>query len=181
MRESSQLCSADSLTFALAIGSPLPKTVIKRDVRSERILNLGCQRYNGSAMNSWLFKIAVLSSTFGMVLPTGWCCASSPGNSVPAAHATEAVAQRPCCQRRQLNRRADSGSRPTTPNLRCCCQRDAALPVKRVQQSVAPTVVLPVVICDSVLGLGSTLSWIVSRPSLDEGPPLNLLKCVWRC
>ncbi|HEV7999027.1 MAG TPA: hypothetical protein VGP63_04045 [Planctomycetaceae bacterium] len=131
-------------------------------------------------MNSTLFKVVVLASTVGMVLPTGWCCAASRRESAPA-HAKSPVAQRPCCQRRQMNRAADCGSVPGRPNLRCCCQRDAALPVKRVQQSVAPAIVLPLVIYDLGLPIGSTFERTVTDPTLGERPPLNLLKCVWRC
>jgi hypothetical protein len=80
-----------------------------------------------------------------------------------------------------MNRSADCGSVPGQPNLRCCCQRDAALPVKRVQQSVAPAIVLPLVIYDLAPANGSTFEWTVTDPTLGEGPPLNLLKCVWRC
>jgi hypothetical protein len=131
-------------------------------------------------MNSLLFKIVVLASTVGTILPTGWCCATS-GESAPATHAQTLVTQRPCCQRRQMNRQTDCGSVPGKPNFRCCCQRDAALPVKRVQQSVAPAVVAPLVMSDLTLGPGSTFERAVLESSLGEGPPPYLLKCVWRC
>jgi hypothetical protein len=129
-----------------------------------------------------LFKVVVVASTVGMALPTGWCCTTFGREPAPAAHAKTHCCQRSCCQRRQMKQRADSGSLPPAgPNLRCCCQRDAALPVKRVQQSVAPTIVLPTVICDLSIDLRSTVGWISSDPSLGEGPPINLLQCVWRC
>jgi len=136
-------------------------------------------------MKLWLLRVLLLVSSAGMVLPAGWCCSSVLGEqSQSDQHASQpkrACCQRSCCQRRAVRKTADCGGVPGRPSVRCCCQRDAALQAKRVQQSVAPTVVLPIPVCELLPVLPSVCDGTPSDRLMGEGPPLHLLQCVWRC
>jgi hypothetical protein len=142
-------------------------------------------------MKLWLFRVLLLVSTVGMVLPAGWCCSSVRGELFQsgqaqaakdqAAQPKRACCQRSCCQRRAVRKTTDCGGVPGRPSVRCCCQRDAALQAKRVQQSVMPTVILPIPVSELLPVLPSVCDGAPSDWLLGEGPPLHLLQCVWRC
>ncbi len=132
-------------------------------------------------MKVWLFRALLLISTVGIVLPAGWCCVGARAEQPQASQPKRACCQRSCCQRRTVRKPVDCGGIPGRPSVRCCCQRDAALPVKRVQQSVTPTVVLPIPVYELTPVVTSVHDGAPSDWLLDEGPPLHLLQCVWRC
>jgi len=138
-----------------------------------------------AAMKLYLFKLVTLLSTVGMVLPAGWCCGALRQERAPAAVANaasgkSACCQRSCCQKRQPVQRSIPGRMPACPNFQCCCQRDAALPVKRVQGSHAPTLAVPVAIREVTIVSGPSLAW-KALSHFPEGPSTHLLQCVWRC
>jgi hypothetical protein len=137
-------------------------------------------------MKLYLFKLVTLLSTVSMVLPAGWCCVSFAQERAPAACSESApgksaCCQRSCCQRRQPIQRSNPVRIPACPKLQCCCQRDAALPVKRVQRSQAPTLAVPVAIREVTIAAGPSLAWMTTLSPFPEGPPTHLLQCVWRC
>jgi hypothetical protein len=137
------------------------------------------------AMKLYLFRLVTLLSTVGMVLPSGWCCLDFAQVRTPAACSElapgkSACCQRSCCQRRQPVQRSNPVRIPACPKLQCCCQRDAALPVKRVQPSHAPTLAVTVAMPEAVLASVTRLTWN-ALSACPEGPPTHLLQCVWRC
>src|SRR5580704_1400244 len=137
-------------------------------------------------MKLYLFKLVTLLSTVGTVLPAGWCCVSFAQERAPAACSKSApgkpaCCQRSCCEHRQPVQRSNPVRMPAYPKLQCCCQRDAALPVKRVQRSQAPTLAVPVAIPEVAIASEPSLAWKAALSLFPEGPRTHLLQCVWRC
>jgi hypothetical protein len=132
-------------------------------------------------MSSFLFKAVILASSVGLVLPQGWCCATLTRPQAAAGRPKAACCQRSCCRRPEVRPTNDCGGTPARPSVRCCCQRDAALPVKRVQQSVVAPLIVPVVICNLGVGPATSVGWRLLLVPHSGSPPPHLLQCVWRC
>ena len=123
-------------------------------------------------MRSLHAKIIAVLSAVVLLLPPGWC--------VRAAHLTGAEAKPPatCCQHE-----APAPSNATCPLQHdakgCCCLRDATLAEKAVLP--APLDALSLAAFQAPLNASAAFEVEPVQSLLfAEGPPLNVLHCLWR-
>lgn len=153
-------------------------------------------------MNSLALSLATFACSLSLALPPGWCCMLAPSRVqtgadqvVQQAEESAPTARRSCCHRGVAG--PQTGLAPTateftvaqpvggcqhqsrTPQVRCCCTRDAVVREKAVD---APADALSVALVTEAAPLAAAPC--VSQPQHvfpSLGPPLHVLQCVWRC
>lgn len=154
-------------------------------------------------MNSLALSLATFACCLSLALPPGWCCMLAPAGPgqaraadqmAPQTDGSAPVARRSCCHRGVAGPQV--GTVPAvavtliqpvggcvhqsgTPQVRCCCTRDAvvrepaakvvidALPVAQVAEAEP----LPV----------ATRHFATQRVFPPPGLALHVLQCVWLC
>lgn len=153
-------------------------------------------------MNSLALSLATFACSLSLALPPGWCCMLAPSRVqtgadqvVQQAEESAPTARRSCCHRGVAG--PQTGLAPTateftvaqpvggcqhqsrTPQVRCCCTRDAVVREKAVD---APADALPVALVAEAAPLPAATSFFpAQRVPSPASPPLHVLQCVWRC
>ncbi|MBI2806609.1 MAG: hypothetical protein HYX68_16635 [Planctomycetes bacterium] len=120
--------------------------------------------------------IAVVTSLI-LALPPGSCCVfvqNGPVDSTPVKKAS-------CCHKTAPKPPCDSGKSPAKPSVKCCCERDAALPENSVQTAETHDLAFNVVADHVPLNVGSLIGDDAEFAPVRSGPSLQILLCVWRC
>lgn|GEM_PF-1486663 len=158
---------------------------------------------NGFAMNSLPLSLATFACCLSLALPPGWCCMLAPAGPGQAGAADQAatqaddstpVARRSCCHRGVTG--PHTGPVPVvavtlmqpvggcvhqsdTPQVRCCCTRDAVVREQAVKVAVD---ILPVAQVAEAEPLPvATRCFPAQRVFPPPGLALHVLQCVWLC
>lgn len=123
-------------------------------------------------MNALLVKLVAHLNALVVAFPVGWCCLEMEARAEESA-----TASCPACAQH------DSGTPSDVPqNDACSCDLQQAVPA-RAEQLVAAAVsfaLLPAIVAFPHSG-GSDHNGHYSAVPARGGPPIHILKCVWRC
>jgi hypothetical protein len=129
-------------------------------------------------MSAWILKIVLLGNALLLALPPGLCCLE------PARRREVKPPPTACCQTRQ-----EGSSEPASAPARdsqvekCCCLREAVIPGQGDLTGLTPldaaaSFALPAFDPPRLVALSAGVDAYLLA---DPGPPLHVLKCVWRC
>ena len=130
-------------------------------------------------MSLLLVKAVALSSAVLLTLPTGWCCGAWQAQMAADADT------RPACPACSRHVPADADSAPSKDGTDCTCELQMAALLKQSVRALAGDL-------DDVVAAhaGPVPVWreagerpvILPEPAGSRaGPPVHVLKCVWRC
>ena len=128
-------------------------------------------------------KFLALFSAALFCLPAGWCClAGTSAECCTQVEGPQADAPTRCphCLADEGTRQDDTNLPPSGPSKPCCCEAHPVVPAKGVEP-VAVDALPAFVAFDPELRDVSVAAPPEARLPADEGPPLYVLKCVWRC
>lgn len=130
-----------------------------------------------SRLVAYLLWCTVLS----LALPAGWC------RAVAELRPSELVSSKSCCCPNDLPAAASPGGSGTTScpipasQAACCCETRLPAPIKSASPPL--DIELSVLAVRSPLAILCPISLLTgpSEPRTNFGPPLHVMKCVWRC
>lgn len=128
-------------------------------------------------MSTPLHHLFAVATSLILALPPGSCGAfvqHDRADSVPVKKVS-------CCHETAHKRPCDSGNSSSKPSVKCCCERDAALPVKSIKPTDSLALAFAVVADHDSMNVGSLLGANAAVIPAHTGPRLQILLCVWRC
>ena len=128
-------------------------------------------------MTAFLQQLVAVVTSMILALPPGSCSVFVDNDRADSAPVKKAS----CCHKTAPKPPCDSGDSPTKPSVKCCCERDAALPEKSVQPTETHDLAFNVVADYVPVNVGSLLSGDAEFTPVRSGPSLQILLCVWRC
>jgi hypothetical protein len=128
-------------------------------------------------MTVFLQQLVAVVTSLILVLPPGSCSVFVHNDRADSAP----VKKVSCCHKTAPKPPCDSGNSPGKPSVKCCCERDAALPEKLVQPIETHDLALAVLADHVPVNVGSLFGGDVEFTPVCFGPSLQILLCVWRC
>lgn len=128
-------------------------------------------------MNTLLHHLIAVATSLILALPPGSCGAYVQHDRADSAPVKKAS----CCHETAHKRPCDSGNSPSKPSVKCCCERDAALPVKSINPTDSLAFDYSVVADHFSMNVGTLLGIHAAAIPAHSGPRLQILLCVWRC
>lgn len=128
-------------------------------------------------MTAILQQLVAVVTSLILALPPGSCSVFVHNDRADSAPVKKAS----CCHKTAPKPPCDSGDSPTKPSVKCCCERDAAMPEKSVQPTETHDLAFNLVANHVPLNIGSLFGSDAAFPPVRSGPSLQILLCVWRC
>ena len=128
-------------------------------------------------MNPLLHQLIAVATTLILALPPGSC-----GDFVQHDRTDSAPVKKvSCCHETSHKRPCNSGNFPSKTSVKCCCERDAALPEKSAHPTDSLGLAFTVVADHREWHLDNLLGGRAAVIPARSGPRLQILLCVWRC
>jgi hypothetical protein len=121
-------------------------------------------------MNSAFAHIVAFAAALLLAIPPGTC-------KLFAEQAEKVPAKVTCCGEKG---QGEDDSGPVQPEAKCCCSKDSTAPIVPVKVEAASGLILPISTAADLLP-ASVTSVRANGSSVDPGPPLHVLQCVWLC
>ena len=128
-------------------------------------------------MTAFLQQLVAVVTSLILALPPGSCSVFVQQDRADTAPVKKAS----CCHKTARKPPCDTGNSPAKPSVKCCCERDAAIPEKSVQPTETHDLAFNVVADHVPLNVGSLFGDIAEFTPVRSGPSLQILLCVWRC
>lgn len=128
-------------------------------------------------MNTLLYQLIAIATSLVLAVPPGSCGGFMQHGGAGSAP----VKQASCCHETAPERPCNSGNSPSKPSVKCCCERDVALPEKSAQTTDSLDVAFAIVADHVPMNVGTLLSSHAAVFPVHSGPRLQILLCVWRC
>lgn len=126
-------------------------------------------------MHFLLHQLLAVATSLILALPPGSCSAFVRNDRA------DPVKKVSCCHETAHNRPCSSENYPSMPSVKCCCERDAALPENSVQPTESLDLSLANVANHVPTNVGTLLGSHAAVIAANSGPRLQVLLCVWHC
>jgi len=130
-------------------------------------------------MNSILHPILSIAYSILLALPPGWCCGVMLQTEGQAKQPAGESSQAACCQKKHVP--ADESQHVPAPQAVCCCDRTAIAPEKAIPPAISVDFAFPAILDVAAEMSDSYITWNLVELPYQSGPPLRVLRCVWRC